>query len=326
MTIHTLWQSYPEIAQELENVQRHIQKSTKIRNKTIDAALELFFHEGGKLLRPAFFLCFTQFGEVPSQKKKYRLAASLEILHAATLIHDDIIDDSPLRRNLPSIQAHYGKNVAVYTGDFLFTVYFQLLASSAKSQQSLETYALYMRKILVGELDQMNVQYNIDITIKEYLRYLKGKTAQLFQLSCYMGADFANAPLRVQVLSQRIGHQIGMAFQIQDDILDYVSSEETLRKPVLEDIANGIYTLPLIFAIQQYPEQIVPLLAKKEALTEEDTYVIQEIITSTTCLAQAQSIAKRYTDQALNNIQKLPDIPVRQELFNLTKNLLHRVD
>lgn len=324
MNIHKIWQYYPSIATELTNVQKVIFQNTKIRNKKIEKALELFFHDGGKLLRPAFFLYFTHFGEQTNEKKKYNLGASLEIIHAATLIHDDIIDDSPLRRNLPSIQAVYGKNVAVYTGDFLFTVYFQLLAGSVNSLSALEKYAEAMKKILIGELDQMTLQYNTEVTMKEYLRYLKGKTAQLFQLSCFMGASFSKASLRTQILSQRIGHQVGMAFQIQDDILDYVSTEEELQKPVLEDVKNGIYTLPLIFALQKHRSQLQPLLEKREAVSDEDMQIISNIIHSSGCLDESKKVAKNYTQKALTNISKLPNLPIRKELYQLTSELLNR--
>lgn len=324
MNIHKIWQYYPSIAEELTKVQQVIFQNTKIRNKKIEKSLELFFHDGGKLLRPAFFLYFTHFGEETKGEKKYNLGASLEILHAATLIHDDIIDDSPLRRNLPSIQAVYGKNVAVYTGDFLFTVYFQLLAGSVNSLSALEKYAAAMKKILIGELDQMTLQYNIDVTMKEYLRYLKGKTAQLFQLSCFMGANFSKASLRTQILSQRIGHQVGMAFQIQDDILDYAGTEKELQKPVLEDVKNGIYTLPLIFALQKHREKLVPLLEKKQHLSEADMKRISDIIMSDGCLDESKKVAKNYTQKALTNISKLPDIPIRKELYQLTSDLLDR--
>lgn len=324
MNIHNIWQYYPSIASELTDVQKIILQNTKIRNKEIEKALKLFFHDGGKLLRPAFFLYFTHFGEETNGKKKSNLGASLEILHAATLIHDDIIDDSPLRRNLPSIQSVYGKNVAVYTGDFLFTVYFQLLAGSVNSLGALEKYAAAMKKILIGELDQMSLQYNAQVTIKEYLRYLKGKTAQLFQLSCFMGATFSKSSVRTQILSQRIGHQVGMAFQIQDDILDYSSTEAELQKPVFEDVQNGIYTLPLIFALQKHPEALMPLLEKKEKISDKDMQVISDIILSSGSLDEAKEVAKNYTQKALNNISKLPDIPIRKELYQLTADLLDR--
>ena len=324
MAIHQLWDNYPTIQQELIATQNIMERSVKIRNKEMTEALQLFFKSGGKLLRPAYFLLFSKFGQVPSEKSKYQLAASLEILHTATLIHDDIIDESPIRRNLPSIQAVYGKDIAVYAGDFLFTVYFQLIASSTDDMKALETNATYMKKILVGELDQMHLRYNPNITIKQYLQHIRGKTAQLFQLSCYQGAHFSNASKSVQILAQRIGYHIGMAFQILDDVLDFSSTTEELQKPVLEDIRNGYYTLPLIYAMTQKPQEFKVLLQPDQDVTTEQLQEILRLIQQTDGVGYATKLAERYTNKALKDIQRLPDIEAKFILQNITEQLLTR--
>lgn len=326
MAIHPLWSTYPSIQKELIETQKMMDRAVKIRNQEITEALQLFFQSGGKLLRPAYFLLFTHFGDVSSNRKKYKLAASLEILHAATLIHDDIIDDSPLRRGLISIQANYGKDIAVYTGDFLFTVYFQLLAESVEDFSYIGLNASNMKRILVGELDQMNLKFNTQITIKQYLRHIKGKTAQLFQLSCYEGAHFSHSSKYVQILAQRIGYNIGMAFQILDDILDYSSSEEELHKPVLEDVRIGHYTLPLILAMEENRDAFSPLLNKGLELTEEDIQEIVLRIHRYNGLEKAEKLATRYTQKALDGIDKLPNIPEKQILKAITQKLLNRQD
>lgn len=325
MAIHPLWAQYPDIQKELEQTQKTIQHAIKIRNQDIQTVLSQFFESGGKLLRPAFFILFTEFGTVPSQKRKHEYAAALEILHAATLIHDDVIDDSPLRRDMPSIQVLYGKDIAVYTGDFLFTVYFQLLASAVQEMDTLDFNAKNMRKILVGELDQMHLKHNIDITVKQYLRHVKGKTAQLFQLSCVEGARFAGCTKRQQLLALRIGYNIGMGFQILDDILDYTATESELKKPVLEDLKNGHYTLPLILAMNRN-RQAFAFLEKGTDLTDDD---IQQAVTLIQCyqgVEQAIVLAERYTETALKEIKKLPDIPARHILYDVTATLLKRRD
>lgn len=323
MAIHPLWKNYPTIEKELLQTQKIMNDAVKIRNKEMTAALQLFFQAGGKLLRPAYFLLFTSFGTVPSQKRKYQFAASLEILHAATLIHDDIIDDSPLRRDRPSIQATYGKDIAVYAGDFLFTVYFQLLAEAIEDLNSLAVNANNMKKILIGELDQMNLKDNPNITIKQYIQHIQGKTAQLFQFSCYQGANFAKASKRTQLLAQRIGYEIGMAFQILDDVLDFTATEAELQKPVLEDIRNGNYTLPLIYAMEA-DRKAFAFLEKGTDLTEADITRALELIAQHEGVSKAQKLAERYTKRALKEIDKLPNIPEKEILKEITTQLLHR--
>ncbi|QIL46020.1 polyprenyl synthetase family protein [Vagococcus coleopterorum] len=326
MAIHSLWDNYPNIQKELIATQKTMNQAVKIRNKEMTAALQLFFKSGGKLLRPAYFLLFTKFGNnVASETKKMQYAASLEILHAATLVHDDIIDESPVRRDLPSIQATYGKDIAVYAGDFLFTVYFQLLAAASTDTDTLERNAKNMKKILVGELDQLHLRNNPNITTKEYLQHVQGKTAQLFQLSCYEGAKMGGASLRTQLMAQRIGHNIGMAFQIQDDILDFTATSEELHKPVLEDIKNGNYTLPLIYAMQSAPEKFT-ILQKGTSLTNDDIQEIVTLVKNCGGIGKSQKLAERYTSKAISEIQKLADIEEKEILLAVTKKLLNRQD
>ncbi|MGX6970069.1 polyprenyl synthetase family protein [Vagococcus bubulae] len=324
MTVHPLWEIYPAVQKDLIETKRVMEKSVKIRNKEITATLQLFFGAGGKLLRPAYFLLFSKFGTIESDKKRYRMAASLEILHVATLIHDDIIDDSPVRRSMPSVQALYGKDIAVYTGDFLFTVYFHLLTNATNDLKTISLNAQSMKRILVGELDQMNLRYNTDITVKQYFQHIKGKTAQLFEFSCYEGAHYAHAPKTIQLQAKRIGYNIGMAFQIMDDILDYKSTEEDMQKPVFEDMKNGYYTLPLILAMNENRAAFLPYLEKKTDLSNQEMKEVQTLIETYKGIEKAEVIAERFTNKALTSINKLPDREEKDILYHVTEVLLNR--
>lgn len=324
MAVHPLWEKYPNIQQDLIETKKVMEKSVKIRNKEITQALQLFFEAGGKLLRPAYFLLFSKFGQDVSDKKAHLMAASLEILHVATLIHDDIIDDSPMRRSLPSIQAQYGQDIAVYTGDFLFTVYFHLLSTSTKSFRTIEMNAHSMKRILVGELDQMNLRYNTEITVKQYFQHIKGKTAQLFEFACYEGAHFADCSKRIQLTAKRIGYNIGMAFQIMDDVLDYKSTESDMQKPVFEDMKNGYYTLPLILAMEKNHDAFVPYLEKKTNLTDDELKEVQALIAENDGIERAEAIAERFTERAIAGILKLPACQERDILLDVTATLLQR--
>lgn len=326
MAVHPLWEQYPEIQQDLIETKKVMEKSVKIRNKEITNALQLFFEAGGKLLRPAYFILFSKFGDTTDIPKKniHRMAASLEILHVATLIHDDIIDDSPIRRSLPSIQAMYGQDIAVYTGDFLFTVYFHLLSTSTNNARTIEMNAHSMKRVLVGELDQMNLRYNTEITVKQYFQHIKGKTAQLFEFSCLEGIHYTGGSKRMQLLAKRIGYNIGMAFQIMDDILDYQSTESAMQKPVFEDMKNGYYTLPLILAMDKSKGEFGPYLEKRTELTDIEVAEVQGLIETYDGIKQAEVIAERFTDKALSNIMKLPDLPERAILYKVTETLLGR--
>lgn len=218
---------------------------------------------GGKYLRPAFFLLFANINHqtVAEQEKLIKIASSLEVLHMATLIHDDIIDDSPKRRGAVSVQAAFGKDTAVYTGDFLFTIFFDLLVEAMTGSPYLTRNARTMRKILTGELGQMDNRFDLSQSLLDYYRNVNGKTAAIFSLAAEEGAYFGHGDRRTINLAKRIGQNIGISFQILDDILDY-SGDERLNKPVLEDLATGVYSLPLLLTLQNHRHELEPYLPR----------------------------------------------------------------
>ncbi|MBP2099450.1 polyprenyl synthetase family protein [Enterococcus rivorum] len=320
------WKEFPTIQQNLQDTCSLIEQQVKIRNKEIETALIDLTHSGGKLLRPAFFFLFSQMGDSSKQDQEQliKIAASLEILHMATLIHDDIIDDSTLRRGIVTIQSKYGKDVAVYTGDLLFTEFFQLLSETMNGSSFLKTNANAMKRLLLGELDQMHTRYKKDMSVSDYLRSVNGKTAELFSLSCLEGAHFGHASKQVQRLARRIGRNIGIAFQVYDDILDYTADTTTLKKPVLEDLAQGVYTLPLILAIKQAPERFQPYLDKKEKITAEETLAVAELVLELGGIDEAKYFALKVTQKALTDIDTLPESVGKRQLEKLTELLLSR--
>lgn len=320
------WNNFPTIQQLLTETCLLIEKKMKVRNKEIEDALIKFTYSGGKLLRPAFFFLFSQLGTEAKQDKDQliKIAGSLEILHMATLIHDDIIDDSPLRRGAITIQSQYGKDIAVYTGDLLFTKFFELLAETMNGSNFLQINAQAMRRLLLGELDQMYTRYNQKMTLSDYLRSVGGKTAELFSLSCLEGAYFGHSSKETQRLAKRIGRHIGIAFQVYDDILDYSATADTLKKPVLEDLSQGVYTLPLLYALQKAPDRFEPYLNKREAINTEEAQIVAELVHELNGIDEAQKFATRVTQKALVDIDQLPDCFAKEQLTHLTELLLTR--
>ena len=172
----------------------------------------------------------------------------------------------------------------------------------------------------------MDDRYNYELSVKEYLENISGKTAELFQLSCSVGA------LKVEQASASqkagdIGLSIGMAFQIIDDILDYTKESQEIGKPVLEDMRQGVYSLPLIYSLQNKPK-LLPYLEKKAAMTEEDVDAVRKIVEHTGGVEEARKLAASYTEKALKEIKKLPATSLRtkENLFSLTQLILDRKD
>ncbi|WP_430610460.1 polyprenyl synthetase family protein [Enterococcus sp. DIV0876] len=328
MKLHPMWQEYPALQADLSASLQLMEKSLKLKNKAVEEAILAMIHSGGKLLRPAYQLLFSSFGSDQDHEKAVALSASIEMLHTASLIHDDIVDDADTRRGLPTIRAAFGNDVAVYAGDYLFVCCFKLMADYASSMKSLQMNSRSMEKILSGELGQMSKRYDVDVTVTDYLENISGKTAELFALSCFIGAYESGTSLRFANQAKEIGESIGLAFQIMDDILDYSQAADHLGKPVLEDVRQGVYSLPLLLALKSERTQLLPLLAKKEAMTDTDTQAVYQLVQNGQGLVEAQKLAAKYTEKALQGIKKLPETQDESKdyLYRITEQILTRTN
>lgn len=319
--MHPIWDRYPEIKKELCEIVTLMDKNAACKDKIIEKSIKDMVHSNGKMIRPAFTVLASKFGEYNAERAR-ALASVVEMFHMATLVHDDIIDDATLRRGKQTIQSEYGKAYAVYIGDYLFCLCFKILAETA-SLQSIQVDSRSMSRICLGEVEQLNSRFNKEVSVKHYLRRISGKTAELFSLSLYIGAAESGCSKQVAKNFWNIGHHIGMAFQIIDDLLDYVGETARLGKDEANDLTDGIYNLPLIYALEKKPEDLMNLL-DKESYSRED---IQEIIRLTHehgGIEEARKLAHKYTDKAYKQISKLPDNEYKQILLDVARMLLDR--
>ncbi|MCT1904478.1 polyprenyl synthetase family protein [Oceanobacillus sojae] len=326
MPVHPMWGPYPRLQSDLQSVLQVIESHLQIHDKRIEATIKELVYSGGKLLRPAYTLLCAQIGDASNHDKERSIAvaAALETLHMATLIHDDVIDEADFRHGAPTIHTQQGNQFAIYSGDYLFCVCFTILSKYARTLAHLEFNARSMEKILTGELDQLHARYQIGTSIKDYLARISGKTAQLFAVSCYSGAITSQATRRQTMLAWSMGHYIGMAFQIIDDVLDFKGDFNTVRKPTLADIRQGIYTLPLIYALREQPEKLSPYLNKKADLTDDELMEVLAIVERTKGIEKSKRLARKYIDKALKSLSKLPDGEYKETLYELTTMLLDR--
>lgn len=316
------------IGSELKQVRQLIDTRLQCRNPELAQALQQMASHGGKFLRPTLLLLVAR-AAVPkdwtsaTRSRLIQLGASIEILHMATLIHDDIIDDSPKRRGQVSVQTQFGKDTAVYAGDLLFTQFFELLIANLANDEYLQINALAMKKILDGELGQMALRYHQQQQIIQYLRNVNGKTAALFQLAASEGAHFAGADRQTTAYAARFGQNLGIAFQMIDDLLDY-TDQGKLNKPVMQDLATGVYSLPLLMALQQpaTAKELQPLL--EQPLTHAIEQQIKTIVINSGALDEARQLAQRFTQKADQWLAKLPDSPAQRLLGQLTQQLMQR--
>lgn len=322
--MQTIWQPNSPIQAQLAALKPYLAKHVQIDNGPINDRVHTLLAAGGKFLRPGFFYLFSQFGHDQDPDRLRAGAAAMELLHVATLIHDDVIDQSPKRRNVTTIHQDYGQRNAIYAGDLLFTCYFDQVLLAAKSAADIQVNTAAMRAILQGELDQMAHNFKPQTTVDDYLKVARGKTARLFSLSCEQGAHLADAPLAVVNLAKRIGEDLGVAYQMLDDVLDFAGKTDLTQKPVLTDLKDGVYSLPLIYALDAQPALAQQLPMPGDTVTNDQLHLIRDQVLLAGGVTKAQALAKAYTDEALDLIDQLPAGTTQQQLHHLVVQLLDR--
>ncbi len=258
----------------------------------------------GKNLRAMLLLASAMDGEGLIPKNAVVAAATLEILHLATLVHDDVIDDSETRRGRSSVQKKFGKKTAVICGDYLFCKCFAMVAeASADYPEKFRDISRAMTKICLGELRQFKHNRDLDLSVYKYLKIIAGKTSALFSLSMYAGAVIGGKSEKQARLLGRIGHHIGMLFQIADDCMDYQADFETAGKSIKHDLLDGVVTLPLIYSLAGNPrlrERVAGRAPTKSGIRE----IIAEVVSSGG-VAAAMDTAGRYFKKAEKLIERV---------------------
>ncbi|QVI34040.1 polyprenyl synthetase family protein [Lacticaseibacillus chiayiensis] len=319
--IHPLWHRFPTVYQQLEQIQQRLEQVAVLREPQVHTLIQQQINAGGKMLRSGLMLMLARFGQ-PDNGDLVTAGAAIEALHLATLVHDDVLDHADIRRGMATVSAKSGNREAIYAGDFLFAIYFQLLSEQNPDVVDLSANARIMKRIFMGEVDQNGPSAPLIPTIDAYLSAIAGKTAALFALSTYTGAVIGRLSPEQKRAAYRFGRQLGMAFQMIDDLLDYTQTSSTLNKPALEDLHNGIVTLPLIYAYQIVPEQLAPLTQNATQIAVNADKIAA--IVRTHGLSQAQQMAVTYTNRAVAALAPLPTSATKSALVRLTHQMLKR--
>ncbi|MEE8604114.1 MAG: polyprenyl synthetase family protein, partial [Candidatus Aminicenantaceae bacterium] len=255
-----------DIQKELDAVEEELNEFTKSPNKIVSEISSYLFKNAGKRIRPALLiLCSKLCGY--SGDEHITMSSLVETIHTASLLHDDIIDNSNTRRGQESVHTKWGPNITVLLGDYL---YIKTISNSLKSRhrQIVQILTDVSSKMIGGELNEYYVSWNLDIDEHNYLDIINEKTASLFSASCQIGGILGNAQDKKEKILADFGTNLGMTFQIIDDLLDYSGDKKTMGKPVLSDLREGRITLPLIYTLQndgkKNRSRILNLLKKKE--------------------------------------------------------------
>lgn len=323
------WNHDPKMAAALEGVAALMAETVRSPSFPLGEEVSALVESNGKMLRPALLLIGAGFGTKARQERLYALAAAVELLHVSTLIHDDVIDEAELRRGVPTLHTRLGTKEAILAGDWLFSRCFMLAAESTDASNAV-TLARVIAAICSSEIRQDLDKWSYSTGLRSYHRKIAGKTAALFGLSLEAGAIEAKAPRRTVETLRRAGYDVGMAFQIIDDILDFESTEGIMRKPVGRDVAEGLCTLPLIHALRADEAGMRALLSGLRPGGKEgpvDEGVVKAVLDRTVALGGVEAAkleASRVTARARAAIATLPSCEAKARLEGLTEKLLSR--
>ncbi len=314
------WDRHPVIKKELQKVEKLIEESVVSRNSLLSRVIAEQFSAGGKRIRPALVLIASKFGKNKG-KRVLSMAGAVEILHTATLIHDDVIDCAGLRRGRETLCRQHGINMAVYAGDYLFTRAV-LMLSGVLPAEKLELIAKAIKSICEGDVDQYRDRDSIDVSVLRYLKRVGRKTAVLFGAACSLGAYAGKCSPDVTRNLVVYGYSYGVAFQIRDDLMDFISTTATEGKPVGKDLIEGVVTLPAIYSIQNNPQLKNEFRAFFEGeRNSENAGRLIELVRQSGGIERAARLLEKYIERGLAALERLPDNYYRSVLEELIRGL-----
>ncbi|MBJ8349088.1 polyprenyl synthetase family protein [Streptococcus zalophi] len=309
--IHTLWENYPEINKALEEVKEIMLTNISVIHPEVKQKITDYINASGKYVRAGLLVMLAKATDGEIKTGKLYLAASVEILHLATLIHDDVIDQAGTRRGIETLHQSFSNKIAIYAGDYLLSYssklalkgFEDILKGSKDLHYSKNNYRI-IERVLSGELSQLMNSFNEDISAKAYLKQIRGKTAFLFGMATKMGVITAHRSAKELNLAFNVGQSIGMAFQLTDDLIDFKKPQVSSGKPQLQDVQNGIYTYPLIIAKSEN-KLIQPFLSKKkrENWSQKDLIYLQNLIKTTSGFLATEQLINRYIAKSFKQLK-----------------------
>ncbi len=309
------------VKEDLAAVEQTLTRAVEAEQPLMRRLLGMVLPGSGKRLRPALaLLC----GRVKDRRPEplVSFAAALEMLHTATLVHDDIVDLAEVRRGVPTLNVRTSNSIAVLVGDYMFA---QAAAHTAATNHLavIADFAQASMTVIGGQIDEAWSDGGINLTVEQYYRRIGSKTAALFALAAQGGARLSGASDETVQALWRYGYQLGLAFQVADDILDVVGDERTLGKPVGSDIRQGTVTLPAILVRDEVPAEVFRSAFVGENHREESIEQVLQAIRSEG-VERSYSEAERLTAEARESLRAVPAGEVRDSLADLTEFVVRR--
>jgi geranylgeranyl pyrophosphate synthase len=314
---------FTSVQDQLQFVEQRIREQAgEDHHADLRSALEHILSAGGKRIRPTLGLLVGNMLGAP-EEKLITLGASVELLHTATLVHDDLIDGALLRRGIPTLNARWSPAATVLTGDFLFARAAKL-AAETDYLPLMKLFAETLATIVNGELTQMFSARGI-IERQNYYQRIYAKTASLFEMAALAAAMVATEDEEMRESMRVFGYEVGMAFQIVDDILDFTGDQSAVGKPIGSDLLNGLVTLPAIYYAEAHPKDLDVLSLPEGGW--KDTERVQRLVDNirqSLAIRQAMDEARQAVNRALKALSDAPPSPEREALENLAKFIVDR--
>lgn len=322
MTIEEVWEYYKgDIALAEEKIKETLNGVTP----AVSMVGKHLLLGGGKRIRPFLsILCSKIFGY--NGEKASILACSVESIHTASLLHDDVVDGASIRRGRPSAHSLWGSQVVILVGDFLYSNALRL-ANSLKNQKIMDALSNATSRMSEGELIQLNKKGNPDITKEDYMNIIKGKTAILMSAACKGGAVIGNATQEEEDALAAFGLKLGMAFQITDDVLDYMAEEKILGKSLGKDLEEGKITLPMIYLLRNtttHEAEKVKTIIRTEQISKSDLTYILDLLNQYRSIEQSLEKANSILQEAKAELNIFKDSVEKSALLTISDYSLRR--
>ncbi|MBA5730217.1 polyprenyl synthetase family protein [Aerococcaceae bacterium INB8] len=311
--IHEIWREYPEIEKALKETKQTMRKGISIRIPEIEVKIQEYIDAPGKYLRAGLSLMFFYMENGSMNKKIITYAAAIELLHLATLIHDDVIDTADSRRGIEAMHIAQSNKIAVYAGDYLFSYSGRLASDLIDEVQFQNRNKWILENIMSGELRQLANTFNKEMTMIDYIRQIRGKTAMLFGLSVSGGYYLANNDIRKAQNVRLLGTYLGIAFQLQDDLIDFLVPAGTSGKPIMQDVPNGIYTAPLLLAMEK-SDSVRRYVNESVEWDEASLDKLSLMIKETGAFHNTEVLINRYIEKALFYLDKISDSEYKAQI------------
>ena len=309
---------YSFLSSDLNVIEKELEETINAQAPLLRQASLHLLKAGGKRIRPVFVLLAGRFGDYDINVIK-NVAVTLELIHTASLVHDDVIDDAELRRGKQTIKAKWDNRIAMYTGDYIFARALELM-TEISNPDAHKILSNTMVELCLGEIEQIKDKYRYDQNLRDYLRRIKRKTALLIAASCQLGAAATNVNEEIHKKLFQFGYFVGMSFQIIDDVLDFTSTEKELGKPAGGDLLQGNITLPVLFAMENWDIKQEIIKVHEHTERSEMDKIIQ-LVKDSGAIERSLSVSDRYLDKALAILEELPKIKANKVLREIALNI-----